>query len=91
MNYYSRDGSVEVIDISKGKLHLKRIKNEALTEQQLFVGNTITLYGRKYRITEFGDQSTKQTVNQANMKERTFILVKPDAYLNTGKIISDIC
>lgn len=25
------------------------------------------------------------------MKERAFVLVKPDAYLNTGKIISDIC
>jgi len=55
------------------------------------VGNTVTLYGRKYRIKEFGDQTTKQSVNQANTKEKAFILVKPDAYLNTGKIISEIC
>ena len=32
LNYYTRDGSVEIIDMTKGKLHLKRIKNEALTE-----------------------------------------------------------
>lgn len=59
LNYYMRDGSVEIIDMTKGKLHLKRIKNEALTEQSLFVGNTVTLYGRKYKIKEFGDDSTK--------------------------------
>lgn len=91
INYYARDGSVEVIDVTKGKVHLKRIKNEALSEQSLFVGNTVTLYGRKYRIKEFGDQTTKQAVNQANTKEKAFILVKPEAYLSAGKIISEIC
>ena len=48
LNYYMRDASVEIIDVTKGKVHLKRIRNEALTEQSLFVGNTVTLYGRKY-------------------------------------------
>ena len=91
LNYYLRDGTVEIIDLTKGKVHLKRIKNEALSEQSLFVGNTVMLYGRKYKIKEFGDGATKQTVNQANTKEKAFILVKPDAYLHTGKIISEIC
>lgn len=27
----------------------------------------------------------------ANVKERAFILVKPDAYLHLGKIISEVC
>jgi len=63
INYYKRDGTVEVIDVTKGKVHLKRIKNEALDEQSLFVGNMVTLYGRKYRIKEFGDLSTKEQVN----------------------------
>ena len=48
LNYYMRDASVEIIDVTKGKVHLKRIRNEALTEQSLFVGNTVILYGRKY-------------------------------------------
>ena len=59
INYYLRDGTVEIIDVSKGRVHLKRIKNEALTEESLFVGNTVLLYGRKYKIKEFGDDSTK--------------------------------
>ena len=91
LNFYTRDGTVEIIDVAKGRVHLKRIKNEALTEQSLFVGNTVMLYGRKYKITEFGDNSTKQSVNMANVKERAFILVKPDAYLHLGKIISEVC
>ena len=63
INYYLRDGTVEVVDMTRGKVHLKRIKNEALSEQSLFVGNVVTLYGRKYKITEYGDGATKQTVN----------------------------
>ena len=49
------------------------------------------LYGRKYKVKEFGDDSTKQHVNMANVKEKAFILVKPDAYLHAGKIMSEIC
>ena len=30
-------------------------------------------------------------MNLANVKEKAFILVKPDAYLNTGAIMSEIC
>ena len=32
LNYYMRDGSVEIIDVSKGKIHLKRIQNDTLNE-----------------------------------------------------------
>lgn len=59
LNYYLRDGTVEIVDLTKGRVHLRRIRNEALSEQSLFVGNTVMLYGRKYKITEFGDNSTK--------------------------------
>ena len=48
------------------------------------------MYGRKYVIKEFADVSTKQNMNQVNVSQRAFVLVKPDAYLHAGKIMSDI-
>jgi len=46
------------------------------------------IYGRKYKIVEYGDQQTKNINSIA--KEKAFLLIKPDAYLHMGKIINDI-
>lgn len=48
----------------------------------------MTIYGRRYKIVEYGDQQTKN-INSVS-KEKAFVLIKPDAYLNMGKIINDI-
>jgi nucleoside-diphosphate kinase len=86
--FYPMDNSVEIIDIKSGKVHLRRIRNFDVQKSALFVGNQIQIYGRTYKIAEFGDQITKQ--QNVNMKEKTFVLIKPDAYIHMGKIISDI-
>jgi hypothetical protein len=54
----------------------------------LFVGNTFDVYGRRFKITEFGDKFTKEILNHNS--ERTFLLIKPDSYINIGKIIDYI-
>ena len=90
MLFYPLDNSIELIDERTGKVHLRRIRNEAIQKQNLFVGSQVAVYGRKYVIKEFADVSTKQNVNNVNLSERAFVLVKPDAYLHAGKIMSDI-
>ena len=59
-----------------------------MTPEKLFIGNSITIYGRTYKITEFADTSTKE--NYHSRKEKTLIIVKPDAMAHCGKIISEI-
>ncbi len=44
----------------------------------LFVGNTVEVYGRRFKIIEFADQNTKDQL--FSKKERTFTMIKPDAY-----------
>lgn len=53
--FYPMDNSIEIKDAKTGKLHLKRIRNGDINMNNLFVGNTIVLYGREYKISEFGD------------------------------------
>ena len=63
MLFYPADNSVELIDERSGKVHLRRIKNEAVCQQSLYVGSEVTIYGRKYKVREFADQQTKQNMN----------------------------
>lgn len=53
--FYPIDNSIEIIDMKTGKLHLRRIRNFDVSKENLFVGNQIEIYGRKYRIQEFAD------------------------------------
>ena len=46
------------------------------------------IYGRRYKVVDYADQSTKELLFAR--KERTFALIKPDAYSNIGKIIDII-
>ena len=48
--YDPADSSIEIIDLKSGKVHLRRIRNLDLDRAQLFVGNQITIYGRRYKI-----------------------------------------
>lgn len=52
------------------------------------MGNTVEVYGRRFKIVEFGDQITKDQLFLK--KERTFSMIKPDAYTSIGKIIDII-
>jgi nucleoside-diphosphate kinase len=51
----------------------------------LFIGATVTIYARQLKITEYGDVHTRKKFESE--KQRTFAMIKPDAYTNLGKII----
>lgn len=57
--FYPIDNSIEIIDLKNKKMYLKRIRHDAMTVNDLFVGNTLDIYGRRFKIVEFGDQVTK--------------------------------
>lgn len=43
------------------------------------------MYSRQLKLVEYGDVFTRSVFAKA--KESTFALIKPDAYVHTGKII----
>eukprot|EP00347_Sterkiella_histriomuscorum_P017719 403348257 len=86
--FYPVDNSLEIIDLKSRKQHLKRIRMDAVKLEDLYIGNSLDIYGRRFKIIEFADQVTKDLL--FSKKERTFVMIKPDAYTNIGKIIDII-
>ena len=83
--FYPVDNSIEIIDLKSRKLFLKRIQYPGLTQQYLFFGNTFVVYCLRFKIVDFADTFTKENLSQNS--ERTFVMIKPDSYINIGKII----
>ena len=54
----------------------------------LFVGSIVTVNARQLKIADYGDTATRKAF--ARGKETQFALLKPDAYMHTGKIIDSI-
>ena len=69
-------------------MFLKRIGYPSVTMQSLFVGSIVTINARQLKIADYGDTATRKKF--ARGKETQFALIKPDAYMHTGKIIDSI-
>jgi len=57
--FYPYDHSVEIIDLRSKKQTLKRIKIDSFSQSDIYLGNSIDIYGRRYKIVEFADQQTR--------------------------------
>ena len=69
MTYYERVGKqpdIELFDMKTGKLFLKRVTYN-LPEEELFVGNQITIFARQMTLEEFGDARTASRYSTANL------------------------
>ena len=54
----------------------------------MFIGATITVYGRQLLLKDYGDVATRKRFEVD--RQRTFAMIKPDAYQHIGKIIDAI-
>jgi hypothetical protein len=54
---FGRDNEIELFDLKKHKLFLKRVATD-IPRKQLFLGSKITIYARQMTITEFADPTT---------------------------------
>ena len=61
---------------------------ENITSKDLFLGSIITVRSRQLRLVDYGDIFTKNKFESA--ASRTFAMVKPDCYTQTGQIIDAI-
>ena len=56
--------------------------------KDLYIGSIVNVHSRQLKLVEYGDILTKN--NFENKAERTFTMIKPDCYTQTGKIIDAI-
>ena len=86
--YYPKDGTIEIFDIKNKKIFLKRCVVPGISFKDLYLGNDINIYSRLHKLIEYGDDYTKNYFEE--IRSNSFGLIKPDAYLNIGKIIDCI-
>lgn len=69
MTYYERVGKqpdIELFDIKTGKLFLKRVTYN-LPEEELFIGNQVTIFARQMTLQSFGDARTAAKFSTSNI------------------------
>lgn len=59
-----------------------------ITMRELYLGSIVTVFSRQLKLVDYGDIFTKNKFESA--AGRTFAMVKPDCYTQTGKIIDAI-
>ena len=52
------------------------------------VGAVLSVYGRQLKINDYGDVATRKRFEVD--RQRTFAMIKPDAYKSVGKIIDAV-
>ena len=83
--YYPSDGAIEMYDLRNNRIFLKRIKLDTVSFKDLYKGNEVNIYSRLHKIVDYGDDYTKNYFDE--MRASTYGMIKPDGYMNIGKII----
>lgn len=88
LNFYPNDNTLEMFDLKNKRVFLKRCPYQQLTTKQLFIGATVTIFGRTLAIAEYGDEVTRRQCSQAS--ERAILVFGGDALYNVGNILKAV-
>ena len=88
LTYYLDDSTIDMFDLKNKRIFLKRTKYNGFNLDEMHIGAIVTVYSRQLKVIEFADEYTRKAFEAA--AEKTFAMIKPDAYLNIGNIISQI-
>ncbi|XP_014256054.1 nucleoside diphosphate kinase 7 isoform X1 [Cimex lectularius] len=83
--YYPIDHSIALYDIDYKRQFLRRTNVENITPEDMFVGNTMKIFARHFKITDYGNDYTRKVMG-INM-QRTLGIIKPEALNQKGAII----
>lgn len=86
--FYPKDCSAEMYDLKNKRMFMKRMSVGALSTKELYLGSIITVHSRQLKIVDYADIFTQNKFEA--IASRTFAMVKPDCYTQTGKIIDAI-
>jgi nucleoside-diphosphate kinase len=75
-------------DIKNNRSFLKRQEIADVKLEDFFQGARVTVLSRMLEVTDYGDVQTRNHFE--NQRQRTFALIKPDCYMNMGKIMNNI-
>ncbi|RDD38465.1 Nucleoside diphosphate kinase 7 [Trichoplax sp. H2] len=86
--FFPKDSTAEMYDIKNKRTFLKRSKVDSLSLEDLHLGALINIYSRELKIVDYGDSFTASQLGPT--KERTYAMIKPDAFSKLGEIVDII-
>ena len=67
---------------------MKRIRVPNLNMETIFIGAKVTIYSRQFTIKSYANDFTRENFETVSNVNKSFLLVKPDAYEHLGKIVT---
>lgn len=86
LNRYG-DQTIEMFDLNNKRVFLKRCPYPQLEAKQLFIGATVTVFGRTLEVTEYGDEVTRRM--QSTSSERGIVIIGGDAMYHVGDLLKN--
>jgi len=86
--YFPNLRAIEMFDVKNNRQFLKRQEMPDLCLDDFFIGSQVTILSRVLKVRDYGDVHTRTRFEQD--RQRTFAMIKPDAYNNIGKIIDAV-
>lgn len=87
--YYEADGTIELFEPSARRTFLKRCEPpEAVAVSDFYVGGSVTLFSRLFKILGFGDPATERRCRVA--RSSTLAIIAPDALQHAGAVINAV-
>lgn len=69
-------------------MFLRRCKSGDIPVKDLYIGSSVVIYARQFKLTEFADEYTRKKLTAS--KERCCVIIKPDVFDHSGEILSEI-
>ena len=86
--YYPVTNSIEMFDIKNNRPFLKRQQIPEVRLDDFYQGGQVTVLSRVLKVTDYSDVHTRNHFE--GQHQRTFAMIKPDAYMEMGKICDQI-
>jgi nucleoside-diphosphate kinase len=95
---YYTDQTIEIFDMKNRRTFLKRTKQAGLELRDLFVGNTVTVFARQLKITEYGDAFTAGRFAESSETAVAFVIPRAigelpnllGTFVESGLIIAEV-
>lgn len=88
LTFYPKENAIEMYDLKNKRVFQKKTEKPDLSLTDLYLGSIINVFSRQLKIVDYADVFTRGAFEIA--KEKTFAMIKPDAYGSIGKIITAI-
>uniref|UniRef100_A0A8D8YQT7 Nucleoside diphosphate kinase 7 n=1 Tax=Cacopsylla melanoneura TaxID=428564 RepID=A0A8D8YQT7_9HEMI len=89
LNFWTNDQNVEMIDVKKNKIFLRKTSCDGVLLKDLFVGNSVKVFSRILKIVNYADAYTKNYLESTNY-QCSVALFRPHANDKKSELLQDL-